>query len=68
MDEEKLAREHLRRKRLAKPANEKQAAKIFRALARAGFTTRTIIRILKKWEVDDEVLTALESEKDLVTD
>ena len=64
VDEEKLAREHLRRKRLAKPANQKQAARIFRVLARAGFTTRTNIRILKKWEVDDEVLTALESEQD----
>jgi regulatory protein len=62
VDEEKLAREHLRRKRLAKPANQKQAARIFRALARAGFTTRTIIRILKKWEVDEEVLSALETE------
>ncbi len=68
VDEEKLAREYLRRKRLTKPANEKQAARIFRALARAGFGTRTIVRILKKWDVEDEVLSALETEKDLATD
>ena len=62
-DEEQLARGYLRRKNLKKPADEKQAARIFRALVRAGFTSRTIIRILKNWDVDDEVLTALESEQ-----
>jgi len=61
-DEEKLAREYLRRKRLKKPADAKQAARVFRALMRAGYTSRAIIRILKQWDVDDEVLTALESE------
>jgi len=62
-DEEQLARQYLRRKNLKKPADEKQAARIFRALTRAGFTSRTIVRILKNWNVDDEVLTALESEE-----
>ncbi len=61
-DEEKLAREYLRRKRLKKPAGAKEAARIFRSLMRAGYTSRTIFRILKQWDVDDEVLTALESE------
>jgi regulatory protein len=62
VDEEKLAREYLQRKRLKKPEDQKQAAKVFRALVRAGFTTRTIFAILKKWDVDDEVITALEGE------
>jgi len=61
-DEEKLAREFLRRKRIKKPPTAKDAARVFRALLRAGYTSRTIIRILKQWDVDDEVLTALESE------
>jgi regulatory protein len=61
-DEEQLARAYLRRKNLKKPADLKQAARIFRALTRAGFASRTILRILKNWEVDDEVLTALETE------
>lgn len=61
-NEEQLARDFLRRKRLKKPADQKQAARIFRALARAGFGTRIAVKILKRWEVDDEVLTALESE------
>ena len=60
-DEEKLAREYLRRKRLKKPADAKEAARVFRSLMRAGYTRRTIIRILKQWNVDDEVLTTLES-------
>jgi len=61
-NEERLARQYLRRKRLKKPADAKDAARIFRSLTRAGYTSRTIIRILKQWDVDDEVLTALESE------
>jgi len=61
-DEERLARQYLRRKRLKKPADPREAARIFRALMRAGYTSRTIIRILKQWDVEDEVLTALESE------
>jgi regulatory protein len=61
VDEEQLARDFLARKRLAKPADQKEAAKVFRALLRAGFATRTIVRILKNWDVEDEVITALES-------
>jgi regulatory protein len=63
VSEEKQAREYLRRKRLQKPADQKQAARIFRALMRAGFGAKTIFGILKKWDVDDEVLTALEGEQ-----
>jgi regulatory protein len=63
INEEKQAREFLHRKRLRKPTNQKEAARIFRTLARAGFRTRTAIAILKNWDVDDEVLTALETEE-----
>lgn len=62
VNEEQLARAFLRRKRLQKPTGQKQAARIFRTLARAGFTTKVIVAILKKWEVDEEVLNALETE------
>lgn len=64
INEEQQARDFLRRKRMQKPANQKEAARIFRALARAGFRTRTAISILKHWDVDDEVLTALETESE----
>jgi regulatory protein len=62
VNEEKQAREYLRKKGLEKPKDQKQAARIFRQLARAGFGTKTIFTILKRWDVDDETLTALETE------
>src|SRR5881628_3486940 len=61
VSEEKLARDYLRRKRLQKPKDQKQAARIFRQLMRAGFGSKTIFTILKKWDVDDETLTTLET-------
>jgi regulatory protein len=62
VNEEKQAREFLRKKRLDKPKDQKQTARVFRQLARAGFGAKTIFAILKKWDVDDETLSALEDE------
>jgi regulatory protein len=62
VSEEKLARQHLARKRMARPRTQKDAARIFRALTRAGFSSSVIFKILKKWDVDEETLSALESE------
>ncbi len=67
VNEEKLARDYLKRKRMAKPVNQKQAARVFRNLLRAGFRSQTILSILKKWDVDDEVLSSLESEAETET-
>lgn len=63
-NEEKLARDFLARKRLRKPANQKDTARVFRALVRAGFQSKTIFKILKNWNIEDETLTALEEELD----
>jgi regulatory protein len=60
--EEDLARAYLRRKRLEKPKDQKQTARIFRNLMRAGFGSKTIFTILTKWDVDDETLGGLEEE------
>ncbi len=60
--EEDLARAYLKRKRLQKPKDQKESARIFRNLMRAGFGSRTIFTILKKWNVDEETLTEFESE------
>ena len=60
VNEEELARRHLERKRTKKPANEKEAARVMRMLARAGFSTSVIFRILKKWDVDAEALAGLD--------
>jgi regulatory protein len=62
VSDETQARAYLKRKRLAKPADQKSAARIFRQLIRAGFTSKTIFAILKRWDVDDETLNALEGE------
>jgi regulatory protein len=60
-DEEKLAREHLERKRIQKPVNEKDVARVMRRLVAAGFSTGTIYKILRQWDVPAEELAALES-------
>jgi regulatory protein len=62
VNEEKQAREYLRRKRLKKPKDKKETARIFRQLMRAGFGAKTIFGILKKWDVEEEVIEALEGE------
>jgi regulatory protein len=62
VSDEAQAREYLKRKRLAKPKDQKTAARIFRQPTRAGFASKTIFTILKKWDVDDETLNALEGE------
>lgn len=64
VSEEKQAREYLRKKRMGKPAkgDQKATARIFRQLARAGFGAKTIFTILKNWDVEEEILTVLESE------
>jgi regulatory protein len=62
VNEEQQARQYLRRKRFVKPKNQKQTARIFRQLVRAGFASRTIFTILKAWEVEDETLATLDSE------
>jgi regulatory protein len=68
VDEEKLARDFLRRKRISKPATPREAARAYRTMTRAGFSSRIIFRILKKWDVDDETITALESEAAEIAD
>jgi regulatory protein len=60
-DEEALARQHLERKRIKKPTNEKETARVMRRLVTAGFSTGVIYKILRNWNVPDEALSALDS-------
>ena len=64
VNEEKQARAYLLRKRLQKPKDKKQAARIFRQLVRAGFTSKTIFAILRKWDIEEETLTQFEGESE----
>jgi regulatory protein len=60
-NEEALAREHLERKRIRKPENEKETARVMRRLVAAGFSTGVIYKILRQWDVPEEALAALEN-------
>ena len=60
-NEEKLAREHLDRKRIRKPENEKETARVMRRLVAAGFSTGTIYKVLRRWDVPEEELAALDN-------
>ncbi|MFZ0394402.1 MAG: regulatory protein RecX [Terracidiphilus sp.] len=60
-NEEVLARQYLERKRIAKPTDEKESARVTRRLVAAGFSTGVIYKILRQWNVPDEFLTALDN-------
>jgi regulatory protein len=60
-DEEKLARAHLERRGVRKPKDEREMARVARRLIAAGFSTGTIYKILREWDVPEEDLVALES-------
>jgi regulatory protein len=60
-DEETLARQYLDCKRLRKPADQKETARVMRRLVTAGFSIGVIYRILRQWDVADESLSALDN-------
>ena len=60
-DEEALARKHLEQKRIRKPQNEKETARVMRRLVAGGFSTGVIYKILRQWDVPDEALSALDN-------
>ncbi len=64
IDEESLARQYLSRKRLPKPESPKDTARVMRRLIVAGFSTSVIYKILRKWDVPDESLSALDNLED----
>jgi regulatory protein len=60
-NEEALARDHLARKRIKLPETPKEVARVMRRLVTAGFSTGTIYKILRQWDVPDEALAALDN-------
>jgi regulatory protein len=60
-NEETLARAHLERKRIHKPENPKETARVMRRLVTAGFSTGVIYKILRQWDVPEEALAALDN-------
>jgi regulatory protein len=63
-DEEILARQYLDRKRLRKPLDQKETARVMRRLVTAGFSIGVIYRILRQWDVPDQSLAALDTVAD----
>jgi len=55
VDEVALAKEYVARKRMKKPEGEKEVARVMRRLVGAGFSTRTVWKVLRGWgaEVDE---------------
>jgi regulatory protein len=60
-NEETLARQYLDRKRIRKPENQKETARVMRRLVTAGFSTGVICKILRQWDVPEESLAALDN-------
>lgn len=63
VNEEELARQFLERKRMRKPENEKESARIVRRLVGGGFSIGTAYKVLKNWGVDEGVLAVVEGEE-----
>jgi regulatory protein len=52
VSEEDLARRYIARKRITKPKDEKETARLIRRLVGAGFSFAIISKLLKSWEID----------------
>ncbi len=63
VDEEALARQFLERKRMRKPENEKESARVMRRLIAAGFSMTIVYKILRNWGVDEPALLEQEAEE-----
>jgi regulatory protein len=54
VDEVALARQYVERKRMKKPEGEKELARAMRRLMAAGFSTKTIWKVLRGWGAEVE--------------
>jgi regulatory protein len=62
IDEVALAKQYVERKRMKKPENEKETARAMRRLVAAGFSMRTVWRVLREWGAEVEEADMEESE------
>jgi regulatory protein len=61
IDEAALCRAYIARKRMKPPMDQKETARVLGRLARAGFSTGTIFKVLKSWNVAEEAIDGLEA-------
>jgi regulatory protein len=62
VDEVALAKQYVERKRMKKPEGEKEVARAMRRLVGAGFSTRTIWKVLRGWGAAVEEVEVEDSE------
>jgi len=63
IDEVALAKQYVERKRMKKPEGDKEIAKTMRRLMGAGFSTRTIWKILRNWGAELEEVDIVDAEE-----
>jgi regulatory protein len=52
VSEDELVRRYVARKRLEKPQDDKQSARVIRRLVAAGFSFAVISKLLKSWDIE----------------
>jgi len=62
VDEVALAREYVARKRMKKPEGDKEVARTMRRLMAAGFSSKTIWKVLRGWGAEVDEVEVEESE------
>ncbi len=62
IDEVALAKQYVGRKRMKKPTDEKETARTMRRLVAAGFSTRTIWKVLRAWGTELEEVDIVDDE------
>jgi len=62
VDEVALAKEYVARKRMKKPEGDKEIARTMRRLMAAGFSSKTIWKVLRSWGADVEEVDVDEAE------
>jgi regulatory protein len=62
VDEVALAKEYVARKRMKKPEGDKEVARAMRRLMGAGFSTKTIWKVLRGWGAEVEEMDVEDSE------
>lgn len=63
VNEVALARQYIARKRMRQPSGEnaqKETARAMNRLMRAGFSSNTIFKVLRAWEIPEEALAGVE--------
>ena len=56
VDEVGLAREYVAKKRMKRPVDQKETARVMGRLMRAGFSSSVIYKVLREWELPEEAM------------